>query len=264
MCYINRSIISRFLFLISLILFISQLYWAYTLYQIDHLTETYFFLYRKAYIVLFSMSIFSFLQTSFTDPGFIIDSNNVYFIALYRMTRLSCLERARIYNEETKRRIRVVDEDYESETDCEYDDHIFPMPENNDKIAEQYRKDFNIYTRLCPKCHIIRVPNVHHCPDCHRCVYMIDHHCVWLNTCIGQFNQKFFILFCCYLLLTSLIGIGMNIKYIIMVNPLSMMESFTGGLCIFSSVFFNLAFILFTAKLLIDQYSNIDMNTFCK
>lgn len=263
MCNISQKTLSKYLYLIALICFIFQLYWAYTLYQIELLTETYYFFYRKIYTLLLSVSIFSFFQTSFTDPGFITDNINTYFIALYRVTRINALQRAKIYNEQTKRRIRLVDEDYESESECDDDDQTFPMPENNLKIAEQYNKDFEINTRLCPKCHIIRVPNVHHCPECHRCVYMLDHHCIWLNICIGQFNQKFFILFCFYLLLTSLIGLGMNMKYLIIINPLSMLANYLRGLSVFTTVFFNVAFILFTVKLLFDQYSNIDTNTIC-
>ncbi|KAK6459716.1 DHHC palmitoyltransferase-domain-containing protein [Scheffersomyces xylosifermentans] len=53
--------------------------------------------------------------------------------------------------------------------------------------------------RYCNKCSVWKPDRAHHCSSSGKCILRMDHYCPWFSTCIGFFNQKFFVQFLFYL-----------------------------------------------------------------
>ncbi|KAF8875519.1 DHHC palmitoyltransferase-domain-containing protein [Infundibulicybe gibba] len=56
----------------------------------------------------------------------------------------------------------------------------------------------------CRKCGQRRPERAHHCRICNRCVLKYDHHCpVRINQCVGVYNERHFVMFMAYLVLST-------------------------------------------------------------
>lgn len=73
---------------------------------------------------------------------------------------------------------------------------------NVSEYLSMYPYDGVLYEeKTCSTCNVIRPARSKHCSICGRCVARFDHHCGWTNTCIGENNLRFFLMFlfwhCC-------------------------------------------------------------------
>ncbi|XP_037948390.1 probable palmitoyltransferase ZDHHC24 isoform X1 [Teleopsis dalmanni] len=66
----------------------------------------------------------------------------------------------------------------------------------------------------CDKCNNISPPRSWHCDICKCCILKRDHHCPFTSCCVGHKNQRYFLMFVCYLFLGSLYAFAYNTYYI--------------------------------------------------
>ncbi|KAK3092688.1 hypothetical protein FSP39_005905 [Pinctada imbricata] len=68
-------------------------------------------------------------------------------------------------------------------------------------------------SKICLKCNYRRPARSHHCIICDTCILKRDHHCFFMTVCIGYFNQKYFIMYCFYMLLGTFYGMILIVMY---------------------------------------------------
>ncbi|RXG68306.1 E3 ubiquitin-protein ligase [Armadillidium vulgare] len=114
----------------------------------------------------------------------------------------------------------------------------------------------------CPKCCSIKPQRAHHCSVCQRCIRKMDHHCPWVNNCVGENNQKYFVLFTLYIALLSLHGLILGVhQFIICVGnewkECSSVSPPTTVILLLFLIFESLLFAIFTAVMFMTQLSAI-------
>lgn len=88
----------------------------------------------------------------------------------------------------------------------------------SDKAGEQIinlgsvdRSD--LHWAFCKTCEVPAPPRSHHCPICEHCILKRDHHCFLVGTCIGFYNQRFFVILTFYVAVASFIGLAHIVIY---------------------------------------------------
>lgn len=68
--------------------------------------------------------------------------------------------------------------------------------------------------KYCEKCEASVPPRSWHCNICKICILRRDHHCYVMSCCVGFDNQKYFLTYLFYQVLTAIYGSYFNIWYI--------------------------------------------------
>jgi len=117
--------------------------------------------------------------------------------------------------------------------------------ENNKPNAEGWT--------VCNRCDTYRPARSHHCRICRRCVRRMDHHCPWINNCVGEFNQKYFVLFLFYIGVTSVYAISFIIWSLIVFPQKSESQIVHSIIICIESCLFG----LFVVTIFVDQVQSI-------
>ncbi|KAK3607132.1 hypothetical protein CHS0354_036074 [Potamilus streckersoni] len=124
-------------------------------------------LYGILYFLVLILSLVMYYTACLTDPGYIL------------MTH-------------AKKRNGIQAISNEQEDSCPSEDEVEDTSLNAD--CEEPLDKGSKY-RYCDFCEIQQPMRSKHCEDCKRCVRKYDHHCPWLETCVGERNHKFFLMF---------------------------------------------------------------------
>ena len=259
--YYIQKFFRKFLLYCSLLYFMFKLYCNILLYNNNSSNNYKFFL--SFFILFYFLFLISAINIIFTSPGYVTEETNERFLFLYKILRKTSLERGMIYNynhkNDKKPPYHFSDGTYIPESDCENDEYEIKQTLNQKNLFKKCEEQLNfLYVKQCKKCFVTKVYCVHHCSFCHKCIYNMDHHCLWFDKCIGQFNQKYFILFNLYLFFASCISLYNTIVYFF-INSYYDKEFYL--IILFSfHVAFDIICIIFSIKLLYDQYTNLSDN----
>ena len=209
------------LFVIVYISIFFQMVGVYT--TTDDSLESNLFYHKLFFTFICFLSITSHIKASITNPGKIDHDNNSCVCTFYLQVHHLPMERAKRIMAQGHAKMLFEnfneDDEKEDEDNSESDDETYgPYSSISEETRTHICKKFDVEFKRCDKCYIVRTPRVHHCRVCKSCVMKMDHHCPWINNCVGQFNQKFFILFCLYCFIGCLHASYLSIYYTIYRN----------------------------------------------
>lgn len=124
--------------------------------------------YSALYLLLVAATIFQYLFTAGSNPGYVADALKD------ELTAESDMKRARDVSTGSSRteRSRGV-ASYSSST----------------RLNLWLGAGSSLSNRTCPTCRVFQPPRSKHCHDCDKCVLRFDHYCAWLGTCVGYGNH---------------------------------------------------------------------------
>ena len=212
------------------------------------------------------MIIWSQIKCAITDPGIITKLNNPTVLEFYLNIHDLAIRRAEKFNttygdaffkniredDDELKSLNDSEEEVSDEDECDYP----PESSISDDVMNSIKLEYKVKLKRCFQCYVVRPPRGHHCSFCKGCVMKMDHHCPWVNNCIGQFTQKFFILFCAY----SLCGFCEVLTIEFYYGYYKSGELFNGKLKTFGicfQVLFNIIFLIFSFIMLRDQWGII-------
>ncbi|XP_047516106.1 probable palmitoyltransferase ZDHHC24 [Pieris napi] len=76
-------------------------------------------------------------------------------------------------------------------------------------------KSVRVGESYCDTCKIIRPAKAWHCKLCNVCILRRDHHCFFLSRCIGLYNQRYFILYLTYILISLIYSAIYNYYFVL-------------------------------------------------
>ena len=259
-----RNFLPKFLFPFTLLIFMYQLHCNLILYTNNSSKNSKYKYFLLLYIIFYLLYLISSINIYFTPPGYVTEETNERFIFIYKVSRKFALERGRIYNIKHNNSpnppYHFEDGTYIYDSDWDKDEYEFKQTLNQKNLYNKCKEELSfLYIKKCFKCFVTKVNCVHHCQFCHKCVYNMDHHCIWFNKCIGQFNQKYFILFNLYLFLASFLSFYNTIVYFFM--NIELQNNFNLLILFIFHIVFDIIFLIFSMKLLYDQYTSLIDNT---
>jgi palmitoyltransferase len=113
--------------------------------------------------------------------------------------------------------------------------------------------DDTILKNFCLTCMVKKVVRSKHCGVCNKCTLRFDHHCSWTDTCVGQYNMKYFVRYIWILSIAQFFGIYLLFSYISYLPLVMKAEGFFYKLVVFymnyTWIFAILIIILFSVPI---------------
>ena len=258
----TRKKFTIIIFSITYLVIFFQL-WAVIITEDNTETKSYLSYHKIYFFILLLMIIWSQIKCALTDPGLITKKNNPTVLEFYLNIHDLAIRRAEKFNQtygdaffknirdedDEMKNLNDSEEEVSDEDECEYK----PETSISDDVMNSIKSEYKVKLKRCFQCYVVRAPRGHHCSFCKGCVMKMDHHCPWVNNCIGQFTQKFFILFCFYSLFACLEVLIIEFYYghyksrTLFIGKLK-----TTGICV--QILFNIIFLIFSFIMLRDQW----------